>query len=213
MRNFVITIMDNPQSVEVADRCIASAKRFGDIVQKWEAYTPKNNPEKIAEHFGIDKAGFVEVYSRFENCLSAFLSHHAIWQWSMKYQQIVTVFEHDAVLVDKIPTKPFLGAMNIGKPSYGSYNTPQALGVGSLRSKKYFPGAHAYQVTPKGAEALCRYAKVYAKPTDVFLHLDVFPWLEEHNPWVAEARDTFTTIQKEEGCLAKHNYGDGYEIL
>ena len=82
-----------------------------------------------------------------------------------------------------------------------------------MRSKKYFPGAHAYQVTPKGAEALCRYAKVYAKPTDVFLHLDVFPWLEEHNPWVAEARDTFTTIQKEEGCLAKHNYGDGYEIL
>jgi hypothetical protein len=27
------------------------------------------------------------------------------------------------------------------------------------------------------------------------------------------AVDGFTTIQKEDGCIAKHNYKDGYEII
>jgi hypothetical protein len=47
----------------------------------------------------------------------------------------------------------------------------------------------------------------------VYLNLDTFPWLQEWYPFVAEARDTFTTIQVEEGCLAKHNWKEGYEII
>jgi hypothetical protein len=56
-------------------------------------------------------------------------------------------------------------------------------------------------------------APMYAKPTDVYLNLDTFPWLQEYYPFVAEAQDSFTTIQVEEGCLAKHNWKEGYEII
>jgi GR25 family glycosyltransferase involved in LPS biosynthesis len=80
-------------------------------------------------------------------------------------------------------------------------------------SKRYFPGAHAYQVNPTGAQKLIDQARVYARPTDVFLNIDTFPWLQEYYPWPVEARDTFTTIQKTEGCLAKHNYNDSYKII
>jgi len=45
------------------------------------------------------------------------------------------------------------------------------------------------------------------------MHLDTFPWLQEYYPFVARADDSFTTIQVERGCLAKHNYKDGYEII
>ena len=39
-----------------------------------------------------------------------------------------------------------------------------------------------------------------------------FPWLQEYYPWVAEANDNFSTIQKTEGCLAKHLYNETYRI-
>ena len=55
--------------------------------------------------------------------------------------------------------------------------------------------------------------QIKAKNTDVFLHLDIFPDLEEYYPWPVEAWDSFTTIQNPEGCLAKHNYGQQYEII
>ena len=48
-------------------------------------------------------------------------------------------------------------------------------------------------------------ARMEARPTDVFLNVNTFPFLEEHDPWPVEARDSFTTIQSEIGCRAKHN--------
>jgi hypothetical protein len=43
--------------------------------------------------------------------------------------------------------------------------------------------------------------------------MDIFPWLEEYYPWPVEVKDSFTTIQKTEGCLAKHGYNETYEII
>ena len=82
-----------------------------------------------------------------------------------------------------------------------------------LTSKRYFPGAHAYRLRPTGAEKLIAQAKIYAQPTDIYLNVDTFPLLQEYYPWPVEARDTFTTIQKTKGCLAKHNYNETYKII
>ena len=56
-------------------------------------------------------------------------------------------------------------------------------------------------------------AKISPGPTDTFLNLDNFPWLQEYYPWIVEAKDNFTTIQNENGCQAKHNYNETYEII
>lgn len=213
MKNFVIGIIDNPKSVAAAERCMWSGERYGSKINMFKAITPKDDPVKIAEKEGINVKGFEEVYSRFENCLSAFLSHFTLWKQCLESKEVYTIFEHDAILEDAIPNKPFTGVMNIGKPSYGKWNTPSHLGVGPLITKRYFPGAHAYQVEPRGASALINIARDNrAKPTDVFLHLDTFPWLQEHYPFIAKADDSFTTIQVERGCLAKHNYNEDYKI-
>lgn len=214
MRNYVITIMDNEKSVEAAERCIKSGVRHSCFIEKWNATTPKDDPVQIAKKEGILTKNFEEVYSRFENCLSAFLSHYSLWKKCVQRNEVFTIFEHDAVLYDMIPNKTFMGVMNIGEPSYGKFIQPRHLGVGPLTTKRYFPGAHAYQITPKGAESLILTARDgRAAPTDVFLHLDTFPWLQEHYPFVAKADDSFTTIQVEKGCLAKHNYDEKYEIV
>ena len=213
MKAFVIAIEDNEKSMKAANRCIDTAKTYDIDVQIFKAITPSDNPLKLLEEKGIPIDGFDEKYSRNLNCISAFLSHYALWEACSKGNENFVIFEHDAVMVAPLPFVFPNYVMNMGKPSYGKWNTPPMLGINPLTTKRYFPGAHAYMVTPAGARLLVENAPLYAKPTDVYLNLTTFPWLQECYPFVAEARDTFTTIQVEEGCKAKHNWKEGYEII
>ena len=73
-KQYVITIMDNENSVSAAKRTINSAKKFGmGKVEHWKATTPADNPEKIMKEKGIDPNAFKERYSRHENCQVSFL--------------------------------------------------------------------------------------------------------------------------------------------
>lgn len=219
MRQFVITIMDNEKSVEAADRCIKSAAKFGELVEKFPAYTPKDDPFNILKNERkVPTQALNEKYSRNENCAAAFLSHFTLWQKCLELNEPIMIFEHDAVQTAPIPESirngwGFKQFMSMGKPSYGRFRVPQVLGAGPLYSKRYFPGAHAYAIKPAGARQAVQSAQLQgAAPTDVFLNLDRFPFLEELYPWTHEAQDYFTTIQNELGCQAKHNYKQGYEI-
>jgi len=217
MKSYVITIFDNPRSVQVADRCISSGKALGIDIEKFVAITPKQEIMAMANHEGIPTSGFKEIYSRFDNCLSAFLSHYSLWKMCVQDNEEYQIFEHDAVIVNQLPpeTLSYKGLVNLGKPSYGKYNDPQMIGVNPLTSKNYLPGAHAYRIKPWAAQELIDKAKSSAMPTDVFIHIQNFPWLEEYYPWPVEVRDNFTTIQNQRGCLAKHNYKNGlaYDII
>ena len=213
MKTYVISIKDHEQSTQAAKRCVKSAEKFGIEAFLSFGYTPENNPGAIAAIKGIPTEKFKEIYSRYERCLAAFLSHHQLWEDCVEANENFLILEHDAVFVNQIPTSFKNPIVNIGKPSYGKYKTPQTLGEGPLVSKRYFPGAHAYHITPAGALDLVNKAKECAAPTDIFMHLDNFPYLQEIYPWPVEARDNFTTIQNQRGCLAKHNYGETYEII
>lgn len=215
MKNYVITILDNRKSVQAAERCIKSALYAGLEVEKFSAVTPRNTKiYDVLQQEGISADGFKEPYSRLDSCIAAFLSHYSLWKKAVELKEEVTIFEHDAVVTNTLPEFiHYRYCISFGKPSYGKFSIPTNIGVNPLTSKKYFPGAHAYRVKPAGAQLLINQAKIAAKPTDVFLHTKTFPWLEEYYPWPVEARDTFTTIQKTEGCLAKHMYNDRYEII
>lgn len=215
MKSYVITILDNERSKAAAQRCIQSASSYDLMCDMHPAITPKDDPESIAAELGIPTDKFRNQYSRYLNCLSAFLSHHDLWMYCCATDEPLIIFEHDAVVVGEVPVNaPFNNVMNIGKPSYGNYNLTTSLGINSLFSKAYFPGAHAYMVKPRGAEKLIEAAKTIAAPTDVFLHKASFPWLEEFYPWSVEVIDNFTTIQAERGCQAKHGYiKEKYEIV
>ena len=213
MKAYVITIRGNINSVQSANKCIDSGKLHGLKIEKFSAITPADNPVELLKTRGISPIQFDEKYSRNLNCMSAFLSHYALWEACSKGKENFVIFEHDAIMVDRIPPAFPNYVMNLGHPSYGKWNTPAQLGINPLTTKRYFPGAHAYMVTPEGGRLLVENAPMYAKPTDVYLNIDTFPWLQEWYPFIAEARDTFTTIQVEAGCRAKHNWNEGYEII
>ena len=214
MKAFVITIDGLIESEKCADRCIKSGEKYGVEVEKFFAFTPAHAPMTIADELGIKTKGFIEKYSRFENCLSAFLSHQSLWHWAVKNKEDVLILEHDAVFKDFIPDfLNFKGVLSLGAPSYGKFITPNTLGVNTLVSKQYLPGAHAYIVKPNAAVKLLAKSKEYAQPTDIFLSNRNFDFIEEYYPWPVEARDSFSTIQRVEGCGAKHNYGETYRLL
>jgi len=216
MKAYVITIKDNHRSVQAAERCIRSAAQYGIDVKMSPAITPKDKPVKMFEDRLLPIGNFIkdaERYSRYENGLSCFLSHYCLWQQCSALNEITMILEHDAVFVDKIPTFHFDKVISLGRPSYGKWNTPSKLGVNPLTSKQYFPGAHAYLLTPNGANDLLCEGLFNAAPTDVFLNLKNFSWLQEYYPWPVEAQDSFTTVQKEAGCYAKHNYNETYKVV
>ena len=167
----------------------------------------------MAEELGIPIQGFKEKYSRYENCLAAFLSHRRLWEWGVANNEEVLIFEHDAVVVDEIPDVVYRGVLSYGHPSYGKWITPSTLGVNKLVSKQYLPGAHAYKVKPEAGKVLLETAKTHAGPTDVYIRNELFDFVEEYYPWPVVVKESFSTIQREEGCLAKHGYGEGYQLL
>jgi GR25 family glycosyltransferase involved in LPS biosynthesis len=213
MLAYVITILNNEKSVQAAKRCIKSAAKNGLEVDMWKATTPKDFPiEKLIDK-GIPTTPFDEIYSRTQNCAAAFCSHMSLWERSIEYNEPVVIFEHDAVVHDKVPTDvPFDKVMTFSKPSYGKFNTPSIIGVNPLTQKRYFGGAHGYIVKPQGAVELIEQAKTMPRPADLFLSLDFFPWLQEYYPWVCTAMDDFSTIQNMNGIQAKHRYGETYGI-
>ena len=216
MKNYVITIRSNAMSVGAAGRCVTSGRNNNMKIEIFDAVTPNDDPVEMAESLGLNIDGFHndQFYSRYENCVAAFISHFSLWSMCYEQQEEFTIFEHDAILVNHIPRHiPYKEIISIGKPSYGRHINLKSFGVNPLTSKRYFPGAHAYRLRPTGAKKLIDQAKVAALPTDVYLDLDTFPNLQEYYPWPVEAKDTFTTIQKRQGCLAKHNYDETYKII
>ena len=207
MKNYVITIMDNNKSFMAAQRCIKSGYATGGLeIAHWEATTPADDLDEFIKSEKINISAMNEVYSRTSNCIAAFISHYKLWKECVELNQEITIFEHDAVCVNNINSQLIYNAcISLGKPSYGKFNTPPMLGVNPLTSKRYFPGAHAYRLKPAAAQMFMQQARQEAKPTDVFLNIDTFPFLEEHYPWLVEAQDSFTTIQNSNGIAAKHN--------
>jgi GR25 family glycosyltransferase involved in LPS biosynthesis len=213
MKSFVITIKGHEKSQNVADRCIESGRLNGLSIEKFDAITPEQDVFKICKGLGINTDHFSDRYSRLENSIACFLSHYTLWKICQDINEPIVILEHDAIITNSLPTTlpNFVG--NIGKPSYGKFKTPTTLGWGKLVSKSYFPGCHAYIVTPMGAELIIKASNKEAQTPDIYLSRTRFDWLQEHYPYCAYAKDEFTTVQKKYGCLTKHNYDKNYEIL
>jgi len=215
MKAYVITIMDNERSVEMAERCIVSCKRYGLTVEKWPAVTPRHPEfESLQKTLGVIAENFDTGWSRPENAIACFLSMASLWSHAVETNEDVLILEHDAVMCGRIPALlRFNKCMTLGKPSYGRYETPTFLGTGELTQKPYFGGAHSYIVSPAGAQELLETIPTDSRPTDVYLNINNFPWLEEYYPWCFFVNDSFSTIQHESGCRAKHNYDRGIELV
>lgn len=228
IKGYVVTLMQLPESVDVATRCQQSGKEYNVDVEIVPAVHKSTVRDEMAAE-GLQEATietekkFLPPYTRNESSREAvfgnFMTQYRIWDKIVNSNEPGIVLEHDAVFVAPVPDLSNKGdIINIGKPSYGGFKTPKSAGVHAFFSKPggYFPGAHGYYLTPTGAKRLIEMAKKNGvSPCDLFLNKKAFPDLKELYPWVVEAHDSFTTIQNEVGCKAKHNYKNNknYKLL
>ena len=216
MKGYVGTLMNLPESVKMAERCIESGKQFGVDVEMFPAVWRDNTAEELKKE-QLTIAKFDTTYSNVDSVVGNFIAQYRMWTEIFYSNEPGIVLEHDAVFTDSIPDLFGKGdIINIGKPSYGKFRSMDKPGVYPMFSKTggYIPGAHGYYLTPCGAQQLIMKARqIGAHPCDLFLDNRNFPNIQELYPWVIEARDEFTTIQNEKGCKAKHNYGKDYKII
>ena len=82
MKNYVITMRSNAMSVGAAGRCINSGRMNNMKIEIFDAVTPSDDPVEMAESLGLNIDGFHndQFYSRYENCVAAFMSHFSYGQ-------------------------------------------------------------------------------------------------------------------------------------
>jgi len=213
VKAYIVTLFDIPESVEVADRALHSARGKGlEADCRPGVWRTDALREMAAE--GLKKGTFDETWSNTEAALGNFVAQYRIWR-EIERDGPAIIMEHDSVVVAPIPDLTGRGdIINLGKPSFGKLRHPREPGFYPLFSTgDKIPGAHGYYLTPTGASALVNTARRKgAIPVDKFICPQRF-LITEYYPWPIEAHDSFTTIQRPKGCLSKHNYGPEYKIL
>lgn len=214
MKAYVVTLLDMPESVLVANRCISSAALYGIDAHKWPGVW-RNIAMAQMDREGLKLGKHDETWSRTSSVVGNFVAQFRLWQHIAAGGEPALVMEHDAVVVDALPEVPAgMDIVSLGKPSFGKLRPPSTRGFHPLFSSgDKVPGAHGYYLTPTGATALVQQAfATGVLPVDKFISPLRFK-IHEFWPWPIEAHDSFTTIQKVKGCLSKHNYGEGYRII
>jgi hypothetical protein len=215
MKAYVVTLMDLPDSVQVSNRCIESAKAFGLTVERRLGVWRDVALDELRKS-GLKLGTWDQSWSNTAAVVGNFVAQYRIWVEIVESKLPGLILEHDAVVVATLPDLTNAGdIVTLGKPSFGRLKPQTVPGFYPLFSTgDKIPGAHGYFLTPCGAADLVAAArKEGAMPVDKFICPQRFPDIREYWPWPIEARDSFTTIQREKGCRSKHNYRDGYRIL
>ena len=220
---YCIRIKGLRQSETSALKCMLSGERFGLKIKPFDASTPETLDADSRGILDWDLGDFSqsERYSRDGRVQACFLSHFLLWKLAINSgAPRILILEHDAVITAPIPVPPKKGykVCSFGRPSFGKFQTPGDGKPDEGKDRGYYPafsknqgaylgGAHAYAVSPEGAEALVREATTTGFcATDIFLSRNRFPWLLEYWPWPVKVDEYFTTVQKREGCEAKHQF-------
>lgn len=210
----VIVVEPIPETIELGKRLIESGNNHNcKNIELFYGINPVQYSPKglfIVDQFD-DKAFTQNQYSIPERAMSCFLSHYRLWKECAKTDDcIMMIFEHDAIFIRDFKESvlyEFKAILNIGAPSFGKFRISDKQGIQPLFSKQYFPGAHSYVINTYGAKELIKRINGQPEPTDVYMSNKRFPGLiEEYNPHFCAANDSFTTVQVDQGCLAKHSY-------
>ena len=117
-RAFVITLLDNEESVRQADRLMYSSSYYENIIEleKFEASTPENVVSEMKQ-FGLKwnypwsqpvydiQSGLLKTpYETADpnKRIACFLSHYRLWKKCVELDEPIFVFEHDALFMKKL---------------------------------------------------------------------------------------------------------------
>ena len=173
-RKFLITLVDMPQSVQSAQRCIESASRYGE--ERHLEIMPAVDKFHSEAFFRKHGLIWIERYSLQINPLAAmgcFASHYKLWSHCVETGDPIIVLEHDAEFVRSIPELRFrdVAVLASGRGRHNIGRVLPFLGSEVSHEGRHLCGAHAYAITPEGAQKLIAQAsRQFLPPADCFVH-------------------------------------------
>lgn len=171
MKNYVITLLDYPDSVRMAKNAFISGHTLGWDLDIWSGVDGSaitiekfqhehgvnvNNVSRKCHHMMMSRPGV-------RGC---FLSHWQLWNHCVHINQTVGIFEHDVIFC-KPPPDPIPDFSHVLKLQGFDAKPPRPAGV-------WYEGARAYFISPDGADRLINWVRRHgALPADVQIGLDV----------------------------------------
>lgn len=217
MKAFIITVKQIPQSVDCGERALRSAQKHNlEAFIHQGVYRDESRLEAKKRNLKINLID-KNNSSNHEALIGCFLSHLTLWEKCLQLQEPILIMEHDCIVKDNIPNIPDKwNIVNLGKPSYNKLKKPkkrylwQTIINSQIIIKHYsmshLPGAHAYYITPTGANQLISTANITGvMEPDHFINRERFPKLGEVYPWPAIAAPIFSSIQNTEGANHQHD--------
>lgn len=106
MKAFVITLVDNPSSVDLSSNCIESLKKYGYEANVFEAHCGTESIDYLASNqvFPISNPSvpYYELYSKWTSVLGTigcFASHFNLWVKCVELNEPIIIMEHDSIML------------------------------------------------------------------------------------------------------------------
>ena len=177
-RKYVISLVDIPESLAGARRCISSAERHGEG-KGMEIFPGIRKKEALAfflEH-GLtfsSTPGHEELFD-INGEMGCFASHYLLWKKCVKFNEPIMILEDDVKFYSTVPPLGFKEIIHLGKPCL-SRNAKIMATISGKHQEAYNPfdyllGAYAYGIMPQAAQKLINAAhKMAIRPVDRFIN-------------------------------------------
>jgi GR25 family glycosyltransferase involved in LPS biosynthesis len=100
MKAFVMRKKDDVLSERLADECIASGKKFGIDIEKFDGIYSDHDAILAKEGLFPHQAVAKKLRNGYRGC---FLSHYLVWKKAIEFNEPILVLEHDAVVLRPLP--------------------------------------------------------------------------------------------------------------
>jgi hypothetical protein len=210
---FVITLLDNEDSVASANACITSIQQTNSALSTEivSAITP-NTMFECKWTWPLRKKHICPItgllLSAYKNAdinkrIACAQSHYMLWKKCIELNEPIMILEHDALFVKKFSYNDFDGgAMSINSPINATFNSKEydAALIDGINEVPYvtdvstpqgLPGHSAYVIKPWAAEEIInKQDEIGWWPNDAIMCRQLFPWLRVCKPYYTVVQNT-----------------------
>ena len=175
---YVVCLTDIPDSLAGAERCINSAKRYGED-KGMEIFPGIRKEESLA--FFLERGLTFTSTPRHEELfdisaeMGCFASHYLLWEKCVELDEPIMILEDDVEFCAPVLPLRFKEIVHLGKP-YSQWNAEIMVTMSDKYQEVYNPfnhllGTYAYGITPVAARKLIDTAhKIVIRPADLFIN-------------------------------------------
>jgi hypothetical protein len=182
----IITLPNNPKSVEFSLRCQESCRKIGQPFKVWEGFDGTSGQLIYPKHLeNQDHFRFLKLMNDRLTIteIATIFSHYSLWAECVKIDKPIVILEHDSIMVKPYNSHDcwnqivYLGNFQQYKEGrWASFPTHAS----ATKNHRFICRAHAYVVDPPSARSLVSHLIKFglSAPADMLIRADLFPIIQ-----------------------------------